>query len=179
MQLIIFGPPGAGKDTYSKMLEGDCNLYHFCMGDELRKARENNGDLHDIMEKGDLVPDKYVCELVKSQLKGRNNYILNGFPRNIAQCLWLENELKTKIDVFIDLQVDEDVLISRLVKPGGRGREDDKQEVVNHRLKVFREQTQPVWQYLCARTNHIQINGNGSIEEVYSLIREELKSFTF
>lgn len=182
MQLIIFGPPGAGKDTLSKMLETDYGLYHFSMGNELRSAREQNDDigneLKKIMGKGDLVPDPYTYNIVKSRLEGREDYLLNGFPRNIRQCLWLESEIKAKINAFIDLQVNESVLMSRLVGPDGRGRGDDTEEIIAHRLQVFEEQTQPVWQYLRARTNHIKVDGNGSVEEVYSAIRNGLESLT-
>lgn len=177
MKLIIFGAPGAGKDTFSEKINKDLGLYHFNMGQELRSAcnnkNETNEKLHEFMGKGELVPDKLIYEIIIEKLKDKSDFILNGFPRSIAQCLWMESTLKTKIDAFIDLQVDKDVLISRLIE---RGRSDDTENIIANRLKVFQEKTRPVWQYLQTRIKHIKINGNGSIEEVYASIIDNLEN---
>ena len=178
MQLIIFGPPGAGKDTFSKMIEDQYGLYHFCMGNELRLALENNIEACKVMGEGNLVPNSCTYEIAERCLSGKRRFLLNGFPRNISQCLWLEGTLQAKIDVFIDLQVNKDVLIDRLIGPDGRGRSDDTVEVVSNRLKVFEEQTSSVGKYFRARTNYIKIDGNPSVDEVYSSICEGIDKFT-
>lgn len=179
MKLIIFGPPGAGKGTYSAMIKRDYGLHLFVMGNELRAARDGEGELADtlraFMGQGNLVPDKHLLEIVRTNLEGKESFILDGFPRTISQCMFLDSLYGNRIDAFIDLQVNEDLLIERAI---GRGRSDDTEEIVQHRMEVFKKETAPVWQYLKARTNHIRIDGNGTIDDVYATIRQRLDSLS-
>lgn len=183
MFLILFGPPGIGKGTQSQKISQEFNIPQISTGDMLRKAIESETRLgrsaKKLMDKGDLVPDEIVLGIVEDRIMEddcRNGFILDGFPRTGPQARGLTKLMENQnLPPFkcIELQVPDDVIIKRLLM---RGRNDDKEETVRKRLKIYKEQTAPVKKYYAASNNFYQVNGDKSIEEVYNDIKKIITS---
>jgi adenylate kinase len=167
------GPPGAGKGTQAKILADFLNIPHISTGDILRQAIQDQTDLgkkaQEYMDKGDLVPDKLVEDMVEERLQkpdAEHGWILDGFPRTVTQAQFL-GELLAKLEKdeerVINLDAPDDIVISRLL---GRGRKDDYEDVIRHRLDVYRRDTAPLIQYYGDRQKLLTVNGNQSPEEV-------------
>lgn len=178
IQLIIFGPPGVGKGTQSEMLARNLNLFHLSTGEILRKEISEESELgiqaKHIVEKGCLVPDEImigiVAKALRENLKGKEGFILDGFPRTNEQARELD-EIFEKMN-FKDLKVlflivNEDELVSRLSK---RGRVDDTEDIIRKRLKIYIDSTSPVLEYYKNEGKVTEIDGVGEIEEIYSKI---------
>src|SRR5690606_1081117 len=144
MRLILFGPPGAGKGTQAKLLEESLNVPQLSTGDMFRNAIKNQTPLgvkvKAILDSGKLVSDEVVVEMVQETIakpEFDNGYILDGFPRTVAQAEAFDALLANrgeKVDAFVAMEVPEDELVSRLVNRG-QGREDDTPEKIKVRLK--------------------------------------------
>lgn len=178
IQLIIFGPPGVGKGTQSEMLARNLNLFHLSTGEILRKEISEESELgieaKHIVERGCLVPDEImigiVAKALRENLKGKEGFILDGFPRTNEQARELD-EIFEKMN-FKDLKVlflivNEDELVSRLSK---RGRVDDTEDIIRKRLKIYIDSTSPVLEYYKNEGKVSEIDGVGEIEEIYSKI---------
>ena len=173
-QLIFLGPPGAGKGTQAKMLAETAKIPHISTGDILRGAIANDTPLgqqaKSYMDKGDLVPDTLVANMVKDRLQepdAKEGWILDGFPRTVEQAAFLD-ELLTQLDRYslqvLNLEVPEPVLVERLV---ARGRsQDDKPETIRNRLEVYRQKTAPLIDYYQKQGNLHSVNGDLTLEEV-------------
>lgn len=183
MFLILFGPPGIGKGTQSQKISKEFNIPQISTGDMLRKAIESGTRLgrsaKKLMDQGDLVPDEIVLGIVEDRIMEddcRNGFILDGFPRTGPQAEGLTKLMENQnLPQFkcIELQVPDDIIIERLLM---RGRNDDKEDTVRKRLKIYMEQTAPVKKYYEANNNFYQVNGNKSIEEVYNDIKKIITS---
>jgi adenylate kinase len=161
MRLIFLGPPGAGKGTQAQRIETQLGLRQLSTGDMLRAAVAAQTPVgllaKDIMARGDLVPDDVVVGIISDRIDEAdcsNGFILDGFPRNVAQAEALDAMLKQKsqtIDAVIELRVDPNILIERILTRAAESaegpREDDTKEALQYRLKVYHEQTAPVSQY--------------------------------
>jgi adenylate kinase len=167
------GPPGAGKGTQAKNLAEFLHIPHISTGDILRQAIKDQTPLglkaQVYMDKGELVPDQLVEDLVKERLNqadAQNGWILDGFPRKVTQAAFLE-ELLTTIgqggEKVVNLDAPDETVISRLL---GRGRKDDSEDVIRRRLEVYREETAPLIDYYGARHKLLTVKGNQSPEEV-------------
>lgn len=172
-RLIFLGAPGAGKGTQAKTLADLCNIPHVSTGDILRAAVANKTPLgleaQGYMQKGDLVPDPLVVNLIQERLvqtDAQQGWILDGFPRNVAQAKFLD-ELLGKIhqpyDYVVNLEVPDDVLVSRML---GRGRADDTEDVIRNRLKVYQAATAPLIDFYKHCGKLVPVNGNQIMEEV-------------
>ncbi|MEA5552292.1 adenylate kinase [Anabaena cylindrica UHCC 0172] len=172
-RLIFLGPPGAGKGTQAKTLAEFLHIPHISTGDILRQAITDQTPLgvkaQGYMDKGELVPDQLVEDLIKERLHqpdAQNGWILDGFPRKVTQAAFLE-ELLAKIgqagEKVVNLDAPDEVVITRLL---GRGRKDDNEEVIRRRLEVYREETAPLIDYYSDRQKLLTVNGNQSQEEV-------------
>ena len=182
MNIILFGPPGAGKGTQSDKLIEKFKLSHLSTGDLFRMHLGNSTPLgieaKKYMDEGNLVPDTVVINMVKEEIE--NNYdskgfIFDGFPRTVNQAIALYNMLNEKnlsIDNLISLEVDDDELISRIKKRAlVSGRVDDQsEEKINNRIKVYNEETLPVLNHYKKLNKYIPTNGVGSIDEIFELI---------
>ena len=178
MNLILFGPPGAGKGTQAKILSKKFNLVHLSTGDILRseiKKKSSTGlEAQEFMNAGNLVPDKVLLAMMDTTLKSLQNegVILDGFPRTIPQAEGLSDIFKSlnqKIGFVINIYVDKNILINRLVERAEKsGRADDTKEVIVNRQKVYHELTAPLIEYY--NNEIIHINGDGSIQEVTTRI---------
>ena len=172
-RLIFLGAPGAGKGTQAKLIANLCRIPHVSTGDILRAAVENQTSLglqaKLYMNKGDLVPDQLVFALIQERLNNHDaqeGWILDGFPRNVAQAEFLDsllNEIDQPCDYVVNLDVPDDVLVQRMLE---RGRTDDTEEVIRNRLKVYREQTSPLIDFYSKRKKLAVVNGDQLLDGV-------------
>lgn len=157
MNIIFFGPPGAGKGTQATIIKDKHQIAHLSTGDMLREAVAAGTDIgrqaKAIMDAGKLVSDDIICGVIADRIEQddcSNGFILDGFPRTVAQAEALDVMLSAKgkvIDTVLELQVDEDALLARIenrAKETGGARADDNADTLRQRLGVYREQTAPV-----------------------------------
>jgi adenylate kinase len=183
MSLILLGPPGAGKGTQAERIVAGFGIPQLSTGDMLREAVElgTKTGVHakEIMERGDLVPDDLVVSVVADRLDhpdAANGFILDGFPRTLAQAEALDKELYQRglrLDAVLELRVDESVLIDRVKtraqQTAARGevvRSDDTPEVCERRLDIYRAQTAPVIDHYRSQGLLTSIDGLQPIEAV-------------
>lgn len=181
MRLILLGPPGAGKGTQAEKMVAKLGIPQISTGDMLRQAREEKTELGlkaaSFMKSGALVPDEVVVGIVQERLKKedcRLGYILDGFPRSVSQAEVLDATLaglSQGLTAVISLTVPEEELITRLL---ARKREDDNEEVIKERLKVYKQQTQPLVDYYRSRELVKEIDGMGTIDEIFERILDAL-----
>lgn len=182
-RLIFLGPPGAGKGTQAQTLAHQCNIPHISTGEILRGAMRERSPLgikaQGYVERGELVPDQLVLDLVEerlSQSDSQSGWILDGFPRNVSQASYLDELLQRLVQGgahVVNLEVPDEVLIARLL---GRGRRDDTEEVIRRRLEVYREQTAPLIDFYRDRQQLVSVNGNQSLEEVTAEVKNAINS---
>jgi len=182
-RLIFLGPPGAGKGTQAKTLAQHLNIPHISTGDILRQAMKEQTPLgikaQGYMDKGELVPDKLVEDLVSERLQQadtHSGWILDGFPRTVNQAVFLDKLLHTLAqggEKVVNLEVPDDVVVARLLE---RGRKDDTEEVIRTRLQVYRTETAPLIDYYRDRQQLLLINGNQSQEEVNNELEKAIAS---
>lgn len=194
MNLILLGPPGAGKGTQAKRLEEAHGLKQLSTGDMLRAAiaagTEVGKKAKPIMERGDLVPDEVVIAAVAERIAQpdcKNGVIFDGFPRTVAQAEALDKLLaarKSQLDAVIELKVNDEALLARVanraketVAAGGTVRDDDKPETVKNRLEVYRRTTAPLIDYYRAKGKLKTVDGMASVDEVSKQIEAALSPF--
>jgi len=182
LNIILFGPPGAGKGTQSQKIIEKYNLQHLSTGDMLRSAIQQNSPLglkaKEFMDKGQLVPDEMVIDLIASRIDANGStkgFVFDGFPRTTLQAAKLDRMLeqrKTPITLLISLEVDYDELIARLVNRGKVcDRTDDQDEnVIRGRIDVYNKTTLPVLDYYKAQGKLRSVSGMGSIDEIFERI---------
>ena len=177
MRLVLVGPPGAGKGTQAQFLAEHYSIPHISTGDIFRanlKAGTPLGlEAQKFMDAGELVPDSVTNEMVKDRLTHAdtaNGFLLDGFPRNVAQAQVLSAvlaESKSPLDAVLELQIDDSEIISRLDnRRSVESRADDAAEVIVHRLKVYHEQTAPIIGYYSTEGSLITISATGAVDEV-------------
>lgn len=184
LNLVLFGPPGAGKGTQAEFLIDAFGLNHLSTGDLLRSEIAAGTKLgleaKSFMEKGELVPDAVVIGMIKSKLesnKEAKGFIFDGFPRTVEQAKALDNLLNengTPISGMLSLEVDKQELINRLLSRGKvSGRADDQdQSIIENRINVYNEKTLPLIEYYKPQGKHFGINGMGTIEEIAGRLKE-------
>lgn len=170
-RLLFLGPPGAGKGTQAQRLAVSHQLLHLSTGDLLRAEVQSGTDLgreaEAVMARGELVSDALVLAIVRSRLEGHpGGWLLDGFPRNLAQAEALDELLDTLsqgIELVVLMELDDAVLLQRLL---ARGRSDDNESVIRHRLQVYREQTAPLIEHYSGLGLLQSVEASGSIEEI-------------
>lgn len=187
VNFLIFGPPGSGKGTQSVRLAEKFNLMHLSTGDMLRAeiaaGTELGKKMSLIMSKGELVPDEVVIEMIANKIdssKGIAGFLFDGFPRTVAQTVSLEkmlNERGMKIDQMLVLDVDHDELVKRLIARAElSGRPDDKDPaVIENRISVYREKTEPIINYCNEKGLYQPVNGVGSIDDIFTRLSGFMK----
>lgn len=187
LNIVIFGAPGSGKGTQSELIIKEYGLDHISTGDVLRAEIKGETELGKIatgyIEKGQLVPDELIIDILAKVLdskKESKGVIFDGFPRTIPQAKALKkmlNERNTDVSVMLNLQVDEEELISRLLERGKiSGRSDDNLETIKSRLEVYHNQTAPLADYYIGEGKHVAIKGMGTIEEIFGRIKDAVKN---
>lgn len=178
LNIVLFGPPGAGKGTQAVRLVEKYNLYHLSTGDVFRANIKGETELGKLaksyMDKGHLVPDEVTIKMLESEVEKHpeaKGFIFDGFPRTTVQAEALEVFLakrNTTIQLMLALAVDEDELVKRLLnRAKDSGRADDADEsIVRNRIKVYNEQTAVVADYYAKDNKHVKIDGVGSVDEI-------------
>ncbi len=177
MNIIIFGPPGAGKGTQSKFLVEKYNLYQLSTGEMLRNEIKNSTNIGEkissIMDAGSLVSDEIVSELIEkiiSNLTYKSRIIFDGFPRSLKQANILDNLLKKynqKIDIVLKLSVTLETIKKRISERKNlEKRSDDSEEIAIKRYKMYEKSTEPVIEYYKKLNLLKVIDGERSIEQI-------------
>ena len=178
LNLVLFGPPGAGKGTQSNLLIDKYNLVHLSTGDILRgeitAGTELGMEAKTLMDRGDLVPDEVVIAMISSKLDNNpntNGFIFDGFPRTAAQAEALDNLLDdkgTSISAMLSLKVEDEELIRRLLSRGeNSGRADDQDEsIIANRINEYNNKTAPLKEYYSAQNKLSEIEGDGTVEDI-------------
>ncbi len=177
MNVIIFGPPGAGKGTQALNISKKFELYQISTGDLLRNEVKNETqigkDIEDIISKGDFATDEIVNELIKAVLfdeNKKNKLIFDGYPRSLSQAKNLEVLLKNSnqsIDLILFLNVDKETILKRLEKRKIiENRSDDDTHTIVSRYEKYMETTQPVLNFYSENPNFKEIDGSLEIEEI-------------
>jgi len=202
--IILFGPPGAGKGTQSGLISTITGKPQVSTGDMLREAVSDNSEVgreaKSYMDKGLLVPDKIIMELIKIRLSkddAKNGLLFDGFPRTIPQAMALEK--LTSVSMVVSLVVQDDEIVSRIAgrrtdpetgeiyhveyKPAPQDirsrlsqRDDDTEDTVRNRLSTFHKQTAPLSDFYRDKGILIEVDGSGDIEQVSSSIEAIIKS---
>jgi len=187
MNLILFGPPAAGKGTQAKRLVSQRGMVQLSTGDMLRAARTSGTELGQrvagVMDRGELVSDEIVISLIEERLpetEAAGGAIFDGFPRTLAQAKALDRLLEgrgRRIDLVIRLKVDGEALVTRMAKRyAEEGRPDDNPDVFKTRLQAYDAQTAPLLPYYEAQGRLQEVDGMADVEAVAAAIDAALKS---
>ena len=190
MNIILLGPPGAGKGTQAQMLVESRDMIQLSTGDMLRAAKDSGTEMGnivaDVMARGDLVTDDIVIGLIRERLQGdkQGGFIFDGFPRTLAQAdalaALLEEQGET-LDAVVEMRVDDETLVTRIVgraaeaaAAGQPVRADDNEDSVRHRLMEYYKKTAPLIGYYHAKGQLASVDGMGSMGEVKAAIAAAL-----
>ena len=177
--LLFLGPPGAGKGTQAAFLSEANSYLHLSTGELLRKeidlGTELGKQVKDIMNKGELVSDQLVLEIVKKNLKKDNKgWILDGYPRNLSQVKSLNDflvNINQPLEIVFYLDIPDEVLIKRLLM---RGRKDDNEETIITRLKIYKKTTEPLIEHYKKLSLLEYINADGDLKTISADIRQKM-----
>jgi adenylate kinase len=187
LNVIIFGAPGSGKGTQSAYIAEKYGLEHLSTGDLLRAEQQTQSQLGTLIssytDQGNLVPDELIIDMLANVLdtkKNANGFIFDGFPRTTAQAEALKEMLANRgiaVSIMLDLQVDENELVDRLVKRGETsGRTDDNKETILKRIEVYHAKTACVRDYYKKEGLAAEIHGSGSLQDVFGRINQAISS---
>ena len=185
MRLVLVGPPGAGKGTQSEWLADFLSIPHLSTGDMLREAVRQGTDLGKLaaerIEQGELVSDQLVVDLVDERLGKtdcKDGFLLDGFPRTVDQAKMLDDLLdrrKVKLDLVLEITLEEEVLTQRLLN---RGRSDDTADTIKNRFVVYQAETLPLLDFYRDHKILTSIDGDGTREEIADRIRKVIANFS-
>lgn len=186
-RLVLLGPPGAGKGTQAARLAEQLGVPAISTGDIFRANIKGGTDLgrkvQEYTSRGALVPDEVTNEMVRDRLAqpdAAQGFLLDGYPRNVAQVAELERILEETgrtLDAALEITADADVVVERLLKRAQiEGREDDTESVIRHRLDVYAEQTAPISDVYAERDLLVQVDGIGAVDEVTERLLAALAS---
>ena len=174
-RLLFLGPPGAGKGTQAQRLATSHHLLHLSTGDllraEVQAATPLGQEAEAVMARGELVTDALVLAIVRHRLEGhQGGWLLDGFPRNLPQAIALDGllgELGQSIELVVLMELEAPVLLQRLL---ARGRADDNEAVIRHRLDVYQEQTAPLIAHYQSQGLLQPVEANDTVEEIAARI---------
>jgi adenylate kinase len=186
VNLLVLGPQGAGKGTQAKRIATDYGIPHVSTGDMFRAAQADGTEfgkrVGEIMEAGRLVPDELTTAMIKERLSqpdAQAGFVLDGFPRNIAQADALDamlHEIGRGLDAILFLDLPDVVGIERALKRAQlEGRADDTPEVIAKRLEIYHSETEPIVEHYRVTGKLVPIHGDQSVEDVWSEISDSLR----
>jgi adenylate kinase len=183
VRILILGPQGSGKGTQAKRIAEAYDAPHIATGDILRAAVSDGSELgrqvRPILDRGDLVPDDLMVELIRERLAEENAYVLDGFPRTVAQAEALDamlEEIGKPLDAVILLRVSDEVATARLeARAREEGRADDSPEAIRNRLRLYHELTELVVDRYQQADIEVIVEGERSVDEVFAAIQEALE----
>jgi adenylate kinase len=180
LNIILFGPPGAGKGTQSEKIIEKYDLVHISTGDLFRKHIGEGTELgkiaQELIDEGNLVPDALVIKMVEAKIRSHRDamgFIFDGFPRTVAQATALDAMLekrKMPIKAMLALEVDDEELRARIrlrAKTSGRA-DDQNDEKINNRIRIYKKETLPVAKYYGDQSKYYGINGVGGIDGIFN-----------
>jgi adenylate kinase len=184
--ILLLGPQGAGKGTQGRMIAAEYGVPHIATGDMLREAMAEDSELgrqvRPIYDAGRLVPDDLMIALIRERLgadDAQKGFVLDGFPRTMPQAEALEEMLRAigrELDVVFEFQLADQVGRERMLKRAAEeGRVDDTPEVIERRLRLYHEETEPLIEYYRTRGNLVGIHADRPIEAVFAEIQEALE----
>jgi adenylate kinase len=182
MRILILGPQGSGKGTQAGRIASSYGTPHVATGDMLRSAIEEGTELgrrvRPILERGDLVPDDLMVDLIRARLADEDGFVLDGFPRTVPQAEALDamlEEIGKPLDVVLLLEVSDDVALERLLeRRAAEGRSDDAPDAIRNRLRLYHELTEPVVERYRAEGTLVAVDGERTVDEVARAIEDEL-----
>ncbi|MBA3376338.1 MAG: adenylate kinase [Actinobacteria bacterium] len=180
MRILILGPQGSGKGTQAKRIAAAYDVPHVATGDILRGAIAEGSELgrrvQPILERGDLVPDDLMVDLIRERLADEHGFVLDGFPRTVPQAEALDamlQEIGKPLDIVLLLEVSDDVALERLLeRRAEEGRRDDAPDVIRNRLRLYHGLTEPV--VARYRTMLHAVDGELTVDEVFAAVEEAL-----
>ncbi len=187
LNIVLFGPPGAGKGTQSEKLIAAFNLIHLSTGDLLRSEIAQQTTLgvkaKSLMDKGELVPDEVVIGMISSKLsenKQAQGFIFDGFPRTVPQAEALDQLLAehgTSITCMLALEVDQEELTKRLLLRGkDSGRVDDQNEdIIRNRIKEYNNKTAPLKSFYSSQQKFYPVHGIGGVDDIFKALCAQIK----
>jgi adenylate kinase len=186
LDLLLLGPPGAGKGTQAKRIAEARGIPQIATGDMLREAMADDTELgrqvRPIYDRGELLPDELMIAIMRDRLSKddtRRGFILDGFPRTIAQAEALDAmlaDIGRRLACVLEFQLDEEDSVRRMLgRAGEEGRTDDTPEVIRRRQEVYREQTEPLVRYYLGQSVLVGIDASGTPEQVYEEIEHVLE----
>lgn len=189
MNVLLLGPQGSGKGTQAKRIEAEYGPPHIATGDMLRSAIRDGSELgrrvKPILESGQLVPDDLMIELIRERLAqpdAEGGFVLDGFPRTAPQADALDrmlDEISRPLSIVFEFQLSDDVARERLLKRAElEGRSDDTPEVIDRRLALYHELTEPLVEHYRLHGNLVGIHADRSVNEVFSEVQEALEQVT-
>jgi adenylate kinase len=189
VNLLVLGPQGAGKGTQAQRIARDFEVPHISTGDMFRAAIAAGTELgkrvEPILASGRLVPDEVTVALIEERLgadDARDGFVLDGFPRNLAQAEALDEMLSgiaRELDAILFFDLPDDVAIERMLKRAElENRPDDTPEVIARRLAIYHEETEPIVEHYRATGRLVPLHAAGTIDEVWSEIESALEHVT-
>jgi len=183
VRILILGPQGSGKGTQAKRIAAAYDAPHVATGDILREAVSDGSELghrvRPILERGDLVPDELMVDLIRERLADEDGFVLDGFPRTMAQAEALDamfEEIGKPLDAVILLRVSDEVATARLeARAREEGRADDSPEAIRNRLRLYHELTELVVDRYQAAGIEVIVDGEQTMDDVFSAIQDALE----
>jgi len=186
VNLLVLGPQGAGKGTQAKRISAEYEIPHVATGDmfraELAAGTPLGKQVGEIMARGDLVPDEVTVEIIESRLSepdAAHGFVLDGFPRNLAQARALDamlGNIGRVLDAIVFFAVSDEIGMERALSGAAlEGRVDDTREVIAHRLEIYHRETEPIVEHYRTTGKLIPLHADRSIEQVWSEVSEALQ----